>query len=52
MRTPLLIEAQKRGARIVYGYEMLVHQGMEAYELWTGRSAPEGIMRDAVSRTL
>jgi shikimate dehydrogenase len=46
MRTELLAEAEKSGARAIFGYEMLLHQGGAAFELWTGREAPLGVMEE------
>jgi shikimate dehydrogenase len=47
LKTKLLEEAQKRGAKIIGGIEMLVQQGAAAFELWTGQQAPVEIMRKA-----
>ncbi len=46
MRTELIAEAEKSGARAIFGYEMLLHQGGAAFELWTGREAPLGVMEE------
>jgi len=43
--TKLLIEAKKRGATIIHGVEMLLHQGTAQFEIYTSRKAPEEIMR-------
>lgn len=43
--TKLLKEAKKRGAKIIHGIEMLLHQGTAQFEIYTGRKAPEEIMR-------
>jgi shikimate dehydrogenase len=51
-RTRLLAEAEKRGAKIINGVEMLVWQGAIAFELWTGKPAPVDIMREAVINAL
>jgi shikimate dehydrogenase len=48
--TDLLAQARARGATVVGGLEMLVRQAAAAFELWTGRSAPLDVMRDAVRR--
>jgi shikimate dehydrogenase len=50
LKTRLLKDAQKRGARIITGMEMLVWQGAAAFELWTGENAPLEIMRSAALR--
>jgi len=47
IKTRLLIDAQKRGSKIIGGLEMLVQQGAAAFELWTGHPAPVEIMRKA-----
>ncbi len=43
--TRLLKEAKKRGATIIHGIEMLLHQGTAQFEIYTGCKAPEEIMR-------
>ena len=45
--TDLLAQARARGATVIGGHEMLVRQAAAAFELWTGRSAPLDVMRDA-----
>jgi shikimate dehydrogenase len=46
--TDLIARARARGATVIGGLEMLVRQAAAAFELWTGRSAPVDVMRDAV----
>ena len=46
--TKLLKEAKKRGAKIIHGIEMLLHQGTAQFEIYTGKKAPEEIMRRAI----
>jgi shikimate dehydrogenase len=46
--TPLLAAARARGARVVPGLGMLVHQAALQVEQWTGRAAPIDAMRAAV----
>jgi shikimate dehydrogenase len=48
LRTRLLDQAEARGARIVPGLGMLVHQAALAFGLWTGRVAPIDAMWEAV----
>lgn len=48
--TPFLREARQRGARIVDGLGMLVHQGAIGFKLWTGMEAPVEAMRQALSK--
>jgi shikimate dehydrogenase len=52
MDTPLLTAAKKIGAKIIYGYEMLILQGVKAFELWTGITAPIELMRRVVLEEL
>lgn len=46
--TALLREARDVGCRTLGGLPMLVYQGARAFEIWTGRTAPLHVMRDAV----
>jgi shikimate dehydrogenase len=46
--TPLLKAAQKAGCRVANGLGMLLYQGAKALEIWTGISAPIGVMRAAL----
>jgi shikimate dehydrogenase len=50
--TELLAEAKRNGSKVVYGEEMLLYQGMAAFKAWTGREAPEKLMREALSGSL
>ncbi len=50
--TVLLKAARSRGATVVDGTGMLVHQGAIAFEIWTGRSAPVEVMRAALLAAL
>jgi len=46
--TPLLAGAKARGCMTLGGLGMLLFQGVEAFELWTGREAPVEVMRRAL----
>ncbi len=46
--TPLIKAAKRRGLKVIYGREMLLHQGALAFEAWTGRKAPINVMRAAI----
>lgn len=46
--TRLLREAEASGSRVLNGVSMLVYQGVAAFELWTGREAPEAVMMESV----
>jgi len=50
--TRLLAEAKRNGSEAIYGEEMLLHQGMAAFKLWTGKDAPEKAMRKALVSSL
>lgn len=52
VRTRLLTEASRKGAKTISGLEMLVWQGAAAFELWTGHKAPVEEMRAAAARAL
>lgn len=49
--TRFLIDAKKEGARISNGRPMLLHQGMIAFELWTGRRPPLQVMKKALGKS-
>lgn len=46
--TSLIAAARSRGCRVVTGEGMLAYQGAIAFELWTGREAPEDVMLDTL----
>ncbi|WP_405304517.1 shikimate dehydrogenase [Methanobrevibacter sp.] len=50
--TVLLKEAIKAGAKPVYGIKMLLYQGAESFEIWTGRKTPIDVMEKALKQTL
>lgn len=52
VRTRLLAEAAEAGCLCVSGVEMFVNQAVMQYEIWTGRPAPRGLMREVVVRRL
>jgi shikimate dehydrogenase len=51
-RTPFLAAAERAGARTVGGLAMLVHQGAEAFRLWTGYEPPVDVMFAAARAAL
>ena len=51
-RTRLLNLAARKGITTISGVEVFVPQGVAQWELWTGRRAPESLMRKAVVRAL
>jgi len=52
LHTRLLSEAEQRGAIAIGGVRMLVHQGAEAFRIWTGREPPVDVMFEAVVQEL
>ncbi|KQV72048.1 shikimate dehydrogenase [Nocardioides sp. Root122] len=50
--TPLAADALASGRVVVSGMDLLVHQAALQFELFTGRPAPVGAMRDAGERAL
>ncbi len=50
--TPFLKAARELGARTANGLGMLLHQGADALEIWTGQIAPRETMRLALQRFL
>jgi len=51
-KTRLLSEAEAAGAKTMNGVGMLLHQGVLAFELWTGKKPPSALMRDALESYL
>jgi shikimate dehydrogenase len=47
-RTATAVAAERAGARVLEGLEVLVAQGARSFELWTGVPAPVPIMRSAL----
>ncbi len=43
--TLLLKYAGQKGCNLVYGVDMLLYQGVQQFELWTGQKAPVSVMR-------
>ncbi|VUT23877.1 MAG: Shikimate dehydrogenase [Candidatus Methanolliviera sp. GoM_oil] len=48
LKTCLLKEAEKAGAKTIDGLKMLVYQGAASFEIWTGVKAPVKVMERAV----
>jgi shikimate dehydrogenase len=48
--TRLMQLARSHGLRTLNGLSMLVHQGTIGFELWTGRAAPEAVMKEALHK--
>lgn len=52
LHTRLLKDAQAAGATVIIGTEMLLHQGVAQFELFTGRDAPVEEMREILQKTV
>ena len=50
--TPFLRAAAEAGCRTANGLGMLLYQGAKALELWTGKTAPISIMREALMKNV
>ena len=50
--TKLVSEAKAAGACAVTGVGMLLYQGAEAFEIWTGMKAPLEVMKTALDKAL
>ncbi len=50
--TVFLRQARLKGHRTLNGMSMLLYQGAKAFECWTGKKAPETLMRRALTEAL
>ncbi len=50
--TPLLKSAKAAGCKTANGLGMLLHQGVKAFEIWTGKPAPVEVMRRALEENV
>ena len=48
METSLIKEAKKANAEVVFGYKMLLYQGIRSFEIWLGKEAPVKVMEKAL----
>ena len=51
-KTRFLAEAERKGATIVNGEAMLVHQGLKAFEIFTSKQASYEVMLNALRGVL
>ena len=47
--TPLVSDSRALGLKAESGLGMLLYQGVDAFEIWTGRDAPVEVMREVLS---
>jgi shikimate dehydrogenase len=52
LKTGLLKEAEKAGAKTISGVKMLIYQGIEAFRIWTGINPPLEVFEKALLREL
>lgn len=52
LKTGLLKEADKAGAKSISGLKMLMYQGVEAFKIWTGIEPPVEIFQSALMKEL
>lgn len=52
LKTGLLKEAEKAGAKTISGTKMLIYQGVEAFRIWTGITPPVEIFEKALMNGL
>jgi shikimate dehydrogenase len=50
VKTLFLKKAEKKGAKIINGLDMLIFQGIEAFELWTGKRPSYALVKKAVDK--
>ena len=50
--TPLIRKAKTIGIPAYNGMGMLLYQGIEAFEIWTGQTAPKEIMVESLQRSM
>ena len=48
--TRLIQSARAQGLQVLTGLAMLVYQGAIGFEMWTGRTAPEAVMKAALAK--
>jgi shikimate dehydrogenase len=51
-KTRLIQDAEKAGCEVIYGYQMLLHQGTAQFKLYTGHDAPVDVMEHIITSNL
>ena len=51
-KTPFLKQAEKKGAKIINGLDMLIYQGMEGFKLWTGKAGDYALVKKTAEKFL
>jgi shikimate dehydrogenase len=52
VETKFLRSARRKHCRTLNGLTMLPYQGAKAFEIWTGKKAPEALMRRELEKAL
>ncbi len=52
LKTQIMLDAEEVGARTLGGLWMLVYQGVEAFEIWTGVKPDAQVMYDAAEKAM
>lgn len=52
IKTVLLRNAQAKGSKVLNGLGMLIHQGIDAYQIWTGLEPPRQVVADFINNYL
>jgi len=48
LKTGLIVEAEKVGAKTISGVKMLIYQGVESFKIWTGIEPPVEVFQNAL----
>jgi shikimate dehydrogenase len=51
IETRFLLDARDAGLEIISGYELFFHQGVDAFEVFTGVRVDEARLREALKRS-
>ncbi len=52
LKTGLILEAEKAGAKTISGIKMLMYQGIESFRIWTGIEPPMEVFQDALLKEM
>jgi len=52
LKTGLIIEAEKAGAKTISGIKMLMYQGIESFRIWTGIEPPVEVFQSALLKEM
>lgn len=52
LETKLIKEAREKGAKVIYGSELLLNQALHQFKYYTNRKAPEAAMRKVLDKHL